>query len=235
MQDVIPQGVFREVQAHLREGAAHAEGGWEAGSDEEDTLTGDFGASVRTPGWVESRDDGARWQWRITYKKLRGRGRDAPEKVIGADGIFQIEVRPFGTSVVIPKGILFQAKKYQGSSRSDLIPQVEDMERVAPGASAVFEFGPNGYFGVSGREILVTRQLDPDRVPHPERRLGSYLADEFLPCEAGLRGMYYDPFRGNLFVPLAGGEVRVVQISVRHRIALQVVSERSRGSRPRSS
>lgn len=226
MQDVIPPGVFRDIQTHLREQTAHAEQGWEAGSDEEDTLTGDFCGSLRTSGWVESRENGTRWQWRVTYKKLRGRGRDAPEKMTGADGVFQVEVRPSDTPLFIPKGILFQAKKYQGSSRSDLITQVEEMERIAPGGSAVFEFGPDGYFGVSGRDVIVSQQIDPKRIPHPERPLGSYLADEFLPCEAGLRGMYYDAVRGNLSVPLERGGVKLVRVSLRHRIALQVTAKR---------
>ena len=32
-----------------------------------------------------------------------------------------------------------------------------------------------------------------------------------MPCEAGLRGMYYDAVRGNLFVPLEQGGVKLVK------------------------
>lgn len=228
MQDVIPVGVFEAIQEHLRERTAHAELGWEAGADEEDTLTGDFCGSLRTRGWIESTEDRVHWQWRVTYKKFRGRGHGASEKETGADGVFQVEVRPGDTSVIVPKGVLFQAKKYRGSGRSDLIDQVEEMERTAPGGSAVFEFGPNGYRGASGRDILETRELSPTKIPHPEERLGSYLADRFMPCEAGLRGMYYDAVRGNLIVPLEQGGVKLVNVSLGHRVAVQVTSGRSR-------
>ena len=221
MRDVIPEHVFEAIQEHLRDGTAHAEQGWEAGSDEEDTLTGDFGASLRTDGWIEEEQDGTSWQWRVAYKKFRGRGKDAIEKTIGADGIFQVEVRPNDAEVVY-KGVLFQAKKYRGSSRRQLRGQVSDMEEVAPGGSAVFEFGPQGYNAIPGREVLER----PDRITIRERRAGTrladYLAGQFLPCKSGLRGLYYDAVRGNLIVPVAGREPRVIRVSLHHRITVEV-------------
>lgn len=222
MRDVIPEGLFRRIQAHLRERMAHAEHGWEPGADEEDTLTGDLGGSLRTLGWIESPRDAEPWHWRITYKKFRGRGDGAPEKQTGADGIFQVEVHRGNEALIVPKGILFQAKKFSGSSRSDLIDQVTRMEQTAPGGSAVFEFSPDGYRGASGRDVLLARERHPDRIPHPDDSLGHYLADRFLGCESGLRGMYYDAVRGILVVPLEQGGVKVVRVSLGHRIALEV-------------
>ena len=35
------------------------------------------------------------------------------------------------------------------------------MEEFAPGGSAVFEFGPKGYRGASGQDILAARELTP--------------------------------------------------------------------------
>lgn len=222
MQDVIPKGVFREIQAHLRKRMIHAEKGWDAGADEEDTLTGDLGGSLRTDGWIESSKSDESWYWRIHYKKFRGRGDDAPEKETGADGIFQIEAHPGDDTLIVSKGVLFQAKKYRGSSRGDMIGQVNKMERIAPGGSAVFEYGPDGYHGASGRDILSKRDLHPHQIPHPEGALGDYLADRFLPCESGLRGMYYDAVRENLVVPLAQGGVKLLRVSLRHRISVDV-------------
>lgn len=155
----------------------------------------------------------------------------ALEHRIGADGIFQVEVHLQNESVLVPKGVLFQAKKYRGSSRSELIEQVTEMERIAPGGSAVFEFGPDGYRGASGRDILVMREPNQRGIPHPQERLSEYLADNFLPCRSGLRGMYYDAVRENLTVPLEEGGVRVMEIELRHRIAVQVINEESRGKK----
>jgi hypothetical protein len=221
LQDVIPEQVFLAIQTYLRERTAHAERGWEGGADDEDALTGDFGGSLRTPHWIESMQNGTLWRWQVRYKKVRGKGDGAPEKEIGADGVFQIEVHPQSRPLVVYKGILFQAKKDRGSSRSDLIDQVEDMERIAPGGSAVFEFGPEGYRGASGKVILATRRRRPERIPHPEESLGRYLADRFLPCESGLRGMYYDFMDGTLIVPVGQGVV-VRRIRPRHLIEVEV-------------
>jgi len=223
LQDIIPAPLFRTIRVYLIDRTAHAEQGWNAGADEEDTLTGDFGGSLRTGGWTESPENGTLWRWRVTYKKFRGRGKDAIEKDTGADGIFQIDVYRAGETLIVSKGVLFQAKKYQGSSRSELIKQVRDMERTAPGGSAIFEFGPDGYRGASGRDILGARESDPDRIPHPEERLGNYLAYRFMPCKSGLRGMYYDAVREILVVPLEDGQVKVVKVSLRHRLSVEVV------------
>jgi hypothetical protein len=224
--DVIPPLVFRAIQAHLRERTAHAELGWEAGSDEEDTLTGDLGGSLRT-GWIDSSQNGDPWFWRITYKKFRSKGDGALETITGADGIFQVEVHQDKEKLIGIKGLIFQAKKYQGSSRSNLIGQVELMERIAPGGSAVFEFGPKGYRGASSREILDAREHAPTRIPHPTEKLGGYLADEFMPCASGLRGMYYDAIRRFLVVPRTEG-ISVLRTSLRHRIAVEVTRGRQR-------
>jgi hypothetical protein len=218
VQDVIPERVFRAIQKHLRERTALAERGWPAGEDDEDTLTGDFGGALRTGGWKQVQQNRVRWEWRVNYKKIGSKA----EKRIGADGIFQIEVQPSdGSSLVFYKSILFQAKKYEGSSRGSLIDQVELMEEIAPGGSAVFEFGPEGYRGAVGRVILEERERNQRRIPHPDESLGSFLADRFLPCGAGLRNMYYDFKRKVIFVPsLEGGVFK--QVSLRHSVEVKV-------------
>jgi hypothetical protein len=204
----------------LRERAARAEVGWESGSDEEDTLTGDFCGALRTD-WVSTAGDRGLWFWRVRYKKFRGRGRGALEKALGADGIFEIEARPDGQEVVT-KGVLFQAKKDRGSSRRDLREQVRQMETVVPGGSAVFEFGPNGYKAASGADMLPDLQIGTRTLPHPRNTMGEYLADQFLPCRSGKRGMYYDAVRQLLIVP-ADGTNRVVPAAVAHRVRLEVL------------
>jgi hypothetical protein len=47
------------------------------------------------------------------------------------------------------------------------------------------------------------------------------LADRFLPCEAGLRSMYYDFRRKVIFVPSSEGGV-LKQVSLRHQIEVKV-------------
>jgi hypothetical protein len=215
---VIPERVFRAIQKYLIERTAVAERGWPAGEDDEDTLTGDFGGVLRTGKWKQVQQNRVRWEWRVNYKKIGSKA----EKRLGADGVFQIEVQPSnGSSRVDYKGILFQAKKHEGSSRGSLISQVELMEGIAPGGSAVFEFGPEGYRGAVGRVVLEEKVRNPNRIPHPDESLGAFLADRFLPCGAGLRGMHYDFNRKIIFVPSSEGQV-FKQVSLRHAIEVKV-------------
>lgn len=196
--------------------------GWESASDEEDALTGDFCGALRSSWDTVQAADGA-WRWRVQYKKFGGRGKNAFEKESGADGIVQVEVHgPAGD--IATKGVLFQAKKASGSSRSDLRDQVRKMEDLAPRGSAVFEFGPNGYRAAASTVILREITNEPRRIPHPHDSIGEYLAEQFLLCVSGLRGMYYDAVRKILVVPVEGA-YRVVPLPLRHRVRLEVVHE----------
>jgi hypothetical protein len=218
--DIIPRPVLERIQGHLRERAEVGERGWEAGAEEEDTLTGDFCGSLRTA-WTEVATADGTWHWRIEYKKFRGRGTGALEKQLGADGIFQIEAHS-ASGEIVAKGVLFQAKKTRGRSRSDLREQVRKMEEFAPGSSAVFEFGPDGYKAAPGSIVLREIQREPKRIPRAEEPIGDYLAGRFVPCESGLRGMYYDAVRKILVVP-SGGNIRMVPMTLRHRVRINAV------------
>lgn len=222
MRDVIPRSVFETVQRQLRARAEAAQVGWESASDDEDALTGDFCGALRSD-WDTVRTGDGAWRWRVRYKKFGGRGRNAFEKESGADGIVQVEVLgPAGE--IATKGVLFQAKKATGSSRSDLHDQARKMETLAPGGSAVFEFGPQAYRAAASAVILQEFTNEPRRIPHPHDSIGKYLANQFLECVSGLRGMYYDAVRKLLVVPVEG-TTRVVPLPLRHRVRLEVVHE----------
>jgi len=172
MRDVIPAAVFQSVQGRLLRSANLAQEGWEAGSDEEDTLTGDLGARLARNWSRPIRVDGNQWRWRVTYKKFAGRGPGAFEAVVGADGIVQVEVMPFASAVALYKGILFQAKKTPLRTDRRLIAQVHNMEHVTPGCAAVFEYGPRGYPAAAGTMLL--QQMDQPTVAERTSSLGDF-------------------------------------------------------------
>lgn len=216
MRNYLPGVIYTAIQSHLREGANSAEGGWNAGNDEEDTLTGDLGANLRRTWSVPVNIDGHEWKWQVTYKKFRGRGPHAFENYSGADGIFQIEIENIETSEFIRKGMLFQAKKQDHMRRAELTRQVSNMERLILDGSAVLEYGPEMYRAFEGRMFL------PDeRATLRPRRLGDFLADNFLGCTIGALGMYYDANRRIINVPQADG-VRSYGIDIDHRIGIEV-------------
>ena len=187
--------------------------GWEDGSDDEDTLTGDLGATLRTrPSIVTS--NGETWMWRVRYKKFRGRGPGALERPTGADGIFQIEVTRGDEKHF--KGLLFQAKK-AGTTDGRLAAQVERMEGLASGGSAIFEYGPNAYRAATGHAYLTAGSPSLRSKGAPLQSLSSFLGDSFLPCGTGLRGMYYDALRALLLLPTGPA----IRIPIRHRIVVE--------------
>jgi hypothetical protein len=51
------------------------------------------------------------YEVKIGYSKTRGRGKGAPERRYGTDGIFQLKVTHAANSRYFQKGLPFQAKK----------------------------------------------------------------------------------------------------------------------------
>lgn len=222
MLDVIPAAVVAEITDHLRAGCESAEHGWTAGNEEEDTLTGDLGRSLRR-GWSETMVDSyEHWRWQLTYKKFRGRGAGATEKIIGADGIFQIEVEDRVTGRIFNKGLLFQSKKVGAKDRRQLLSQADKMETLVPRGSAVFEYGPRGYHGTDAGEVIAANgHLTADGQRQPDR-LGNYLAMRFVPCKIGKRGLFYDAVRGTLVVPDETNGVVQFRAQLGHRFKIEV-------------
>jgi hypothetical protein len=225
MHDLIPDPVFVSIQNHLVRVGNHAESGWEGGSADEDTLTGDLGAQLRT-NWTTIKVGRTSWRWRVRYKKFRGKGPGAFETRAGADGIVQAEVLRGKDQVELFKGLLFQAKKGRLPRSKTVLEQVQKMENIAPGSSAVFEYSSEGYRAVDGRDYLSQPIAQTERGKRTPTPLGSYLGDLFLPCKSGLRGMYYDAERELLLVPRQG-ELLAMRVELGHRISLRVQEESS--------
>jgi len=220
MREILPTPVFGSIQQHLRSGARRGELGWEAGEDDEDVLTGDLGSCLRR-GWSRRvQVNGSAWRWRVTYKKFRGRGRGAAERMLGADGILQVEVEDLRTGMVDLKGILFQAKKNWRSTNSKLVRQIELMEHIAPGGTVVLNYTREVYYAIDG-PIVIRAEGKPELVAHP-MRLGDYLADTFLPCSSGLRGLYYDSRRRILIIPRPSPPPVISRFALSHRITVEV-------------
>jgi len=165
-------------------------------------------------------------QWRATYAKFRGRGRNAAEKFTGADGILQIEFIDKSAGLFRTKGILFQAKKRGSEEPSRLIAQVQKMEQLAPHGSAVFEYSESGYHAIDGTDVIESN----GRIAKSTlQSLDHYLADRFLRCAVGMFGLYYDHSSKVLTVP--GGESGVAGLlgPTRHELRIRVRSSEIAG------
>lgn len=212
----LPTELADSIKRHLRTTSRIAEEGWESAEQDEDTLTGDFCGALRT-GW---QSDVPGWRWKVTYKKYSGRGKGATEKRIGADGIFEIQLEDPQTGERESKGLLFQAKK-RGNAKG-LKKQIEKMKKAAPNASSVFEYGADGYYGYDATEIdlsEVGRSLTKARTD--SARLGDFLADQFVPCNIGTRGLYYDAVRRRVIRPDPNKGLVATKLARTHSVKIQ--------------
>ena len=108
----IPEQVKQAIQKHLDEKYPIALEGFSSANEDEDTLIGDLGATLRIKNQtviVVNDEIGGRWKWGIDYHKFGGRGPRAAEKQLGADGIFELIID--NGSWVQKKSLLFQSKK----------------------------------------------------------------------------------------------------------------------------
>ena len=92
MEDILPEPVIHSIRDHYYAGITAAELGYKNNAADEDSLTGALGQSLLTPGLVQVIVNGEVFAWQAYHYKIRGRGKSAPEKDLGTDGIFQIEV-----------------------------------------------------------------------------------------------------------------------------------------------
>ena len=173
-------------------GVADAEAMFDYSEGDEDALTGALGQAISTTEPLIYHSNGNKYSYRIYYRKLRGRGFNAPEKIFGADGIFQLEVNDQSDRCLLKKGLPFQAKKLWGKTDKKLVSQSKKiLETLKQGI--VINYTPSGYkacsaqevveMGGSNKSLLTNKRLQP---------LGQVLGNDFLNCDIGIKGLYFD-------------------------------------------
>jgi hypothetical protein len=193
LRELVPSLVLATIREQLITGVADAEANFEDSEADEDSLTGALGQSIARSHRVAILEGDHEYVIRMRYRKVRGRGRGAPERPFGADGIFQIEVLNGDKASVWRKGLPFQSKKRWFGTDSRVVAQARKMIN-ATGTGLVIDYSESGYracpatvaieHGGRAREIREARQLRP---------LGQVLGNDFLECRIGAEGLYFDP------------------------------------------
>src|SRR5260221_8457658 len=93
---------------------------------------------------------------RISYRKIRGRGPNAPEKRYGADGVFQISVSDRHGRIVRQKALPFQSKMNWRGKNAFLANQANHMEQEL-GGGLVIDFSQNGYKACPSQSLAAGR------------------------------------------------------------------------------
>ncbi|MFO1436820.1 MAG: hypothetical protein U1F81_00775 [Verrucomicrobiaceae bacterium] len=221
MLDLLPRNVLFSIESHIHQRVADAEYGFQFGEADEDTLTGALGQMLLTrPQDDWDMQNNRQFQWSFTYRKVRGRGPNAPEKTIGADGIFQIEVSDENGKMLRQKGLLFQAKiaSKPGSSRK-LRDQAELLSQFKR-AAILIQYSRHGYSAVPIDQMVQENQTATRAKERILRPLADVLASDFLHCRIGQRELSYDPQReclvghGNLDGLSFDDEAHVVTVHI---------------------
>lgn len=212
----LPELVRTFIRDRYLAGVADAQAQYQYGAGDEDALTGALGALISMTRPVTFNIEGLTLTVLINYRKLRGRGPNAPEKQFGADGNFQIQISDANHASVFKKGLPFQAKKGWKGRDKRLMEQAREMSRAIHGG-IVIDYSLNGYAACDINDVIEMRgnrkALDGAGKIRP---LGQILANEFLDCVIGIRGLYYDNQVERFFNELGEREFSIIdtQISV---------------------
>jgi hypothetical protein len=96
------------------------------------------------------------------------------------------------------------------------------MESLAPGASAALDYSPSGYICADGQSVIAA---DGNRRSLAEGKavpFGEFLAERFLTCEVGLRGLYYEAHRKLLHLPAANGGPEALEYLIPERMRIEI-------------
>src|SRR5690242_16678186 len=108
----LPTEVIDSINEHIERAVVHAENGYSAAQEEEDSITGELGGALRTSHSrlveVSSRRPTGLWRWSISYSKFGSKGALSTELLTGADGI--LDIRVGAAELDQRKTALFQAK-----------------------------------------------------------------------------------------------------------------------------
>lgn len=210
----IPEPVRQSLRQHIGRAVANAVDAHESGQEDEDTLTGQLGYALRTRRTKRVKVDGRVWTWEINYHKLRGRGPNAAERIVGADGV--VEFTLDGIEERFTKSSLFQAKN--GRRNHGLLDQASKL-RTWSEAAFFIRYDPTKYTAF-GLEDAVKQAL---RRPHSEELpLDEFLMDTFIECLIGDTELHYDPGRRELRWKDQNGQVVHAAFSIRHSLEIIV-------------
>lgn len=222
MREALPVPIYDSIARYLRDAGRRAERSWPINRAHEDSLTGAVFSEFATDRTRQAYADGRKWLWRVRPYKFGSGGVDSEERNSGADGIIEIEVRHLATGEIQSKALLVQAKKLWTGADPKLLTQVRKMEDIVEGGCAAFNYSSDGYSAVTGRGVLEASG-NRQRVPNSEvESLGDFLADRFLACKIGVRGLYYEPRRHLLHLPPGPGRPEAVLFPIRERLRVEI-------------
>ncbi len=223
----IPREVKEQIRQHLDAAVERAAGGYGSAKEEEDALTGQLGILLKIAAQrvqVSSQQElGGVWTWSIDYFKFRGRGANATEKLLGADGIFELRLNRGWREE--RKSLLFQAKNNWDYDRH-LFEQCVKLSTWRE-ATFVVNYGPGSIAAYPIDSAIKSRGRKPTGslgIP-----LGSFLGNNFLECLVGSTDLYFDAKQRMLVWRAINQEMVATRFSLGHRLMVRVNAPKQQG------
>ncbi len=192
MNDILPGCVLTALQEHYKNGVENAEAFYTQHSADEDSVTGALGQALAKRDPIHCQQGTDNYQIYVSYQKLRGRGSHAPEKSSGADGVFELKILDQHGKKIGVKGLPFQSKKNWSGIDSTLLNQAIKMENLAPGG-IVIDYSEIGYSACTSKEVIEAQgNRKSVHSGGSLKSLAEILSRDFLDCNVGHRGLYYD-------------------------------------------
>lgn len=193
MRDLLPEFVFNSIRDRYLAGIADAEALFDLHSADEDVVSGALGQALAMKAPVFFQTVHGLISVNISYRKIRGRGPNAPERIYGADGLFQISIKDQADRTIRSKGLPFQSKMRWRGKNKDLFDQASMMQHHFNGG-LVIDYSESGYKACTAKaaiEALGSRPaVNQTNGMHP---LGQILGNDFLNCTIGIKGLFFDP------------------------------------------
>lgn len=215
----IPEEVLRSIKDHIEEAIPRATSGFISANEDEDTMTGELGASLRSGTrtvMVNRAEINGPWKWSIDYVKFRGRGKDATERHVGADGIIELSLDWSGRKE--SKSLLFQAKM-DWQSDASLMQQAVLMSTWRE-ASIFVNYTETAIESFSIDSVLRSRGKHSDA--KDSLPFADALTKYFLECKVGSTDLAYDPVSRQLRWRATSGVTVATQFSIPHRLRIKV-------------
>lgn len=191
--DIVPKGIMSLIRDRYLAGVADAEAQFELSRADEDSLTGALGQSISSgAAWTYSSGQQS-FEVQISYRKIRGRGKGAPEKIYGTDGLFQIIVYDETDAMVFVKGLPFQAKtEWKGVDRR-LSDQAGRMVRSTH-TGLIVNYKKDKFDACAAKTAVEAEgSIELAEKAGSVKSLGQLLGNDFLDCKIGAEGLFFDP------------------------------------------
>jgi hypothetical protein len=223
LTQALPDVVLNRIATQMREGIREAITGFPEQRGDEDSVTGGLIQAIRTS--VRGSEPTAQGllRWHTRMWKLRGRGKGAPEKKLGADAIFEIEVLDNVGTLITRKSLPIQAKK-EWTGRDKLLGGQARKLSQLPGGGLVVDYRSDGYTAIDAATAASAGGDRRDIGRQAMRPLGERLGGDFLQCRIGSSEIYFDANNEVLLIYEAG-TMKPVPFHAKYRLRTDIASE----------